>query len=162
MTRGISFLLMSLVASSSTPHKPSPSLLAYPSGLAIVNCLLALIVLSSLLCRAVPVPVPQVLSSSQCSRVESSPSRRAALNSKVERISPLQNPCACVRFTPSCRKTRLTYKYSTVQSNPSPRDADSSGEGASVQDAGMRRDVFGPRGAGFAFLFVRAFVLGCR
>lgn len=30
----------------------------------------------------------------------------------------------------------------------------------SVQDAGMRRDVFGPRGAGFAFLFVRAFVWG--
>jgi len=161
VTRGISFLLMSLVASSSTPHKPSPSLLAYPSGLAIVNCLLALIVLSSLLCRAVPVPVPQVLSSSQCSRVESSPSRRAALNSKVERIFPPPKPLCLRALHTLLPETRLTYKYSTVQSTRVP-DMRISVAREEVQAAGMRRDVFGARGAGFAFLFVRAFVLGCR
>jgi hypothetical protein len=120
---------MSLVASSSTPHKPSPSLLAYPPGLAIVNCLLALIVLSSLLCRAVSVPVPKSCPLPNAVEFSRVPSRRAALKFKCGADLPFQNPCALRALHTLLPETRLTLQVQYCTIDPSPRDADSSGEG---------------------------------
>ena len=157
MTRGISFLLTSLGgvllhAAQALPFSPCLS-----SGLAIVNCLLALnrSVLSPVSCCACACPPSPVLFPMQ---VESNrvPSRRAALNSKVERISPLQNPCACVRFTPSCRKPASLTSTVLYNRTQVPEMRISVAREESVQDAGMRRDVFGASGR-----WVRVFVCSC-
>lgn len=147
-----------VVASSSTPHAPSPSLL--PIFLAS-TCDRQLPPRPT--CSVLSVPVP-VLFPIECSRV---PSRRAVQCSAALKFKCGADPPPPKILVPACGALHTLHFLSetrlTVQSNSSPRDADFSGERRS---AGMRRDVFFfffGEDAGFVLLFCscgRTFVCG--
>jgi hypothetical protein len=129
VTRGISFLLMFLGgvllhAAQALPF--SPCLSSWPcdrqlpprpnrSVLSPVSCCVC--------------ACPQVLSSSQCSRVDSSPV--ASCSPKIQMWSgstPSKTLCLRALHT-LLPETRLTLQVQYCTIDPSPRDADSSGEG---------------------------------